>query len=220
MIPALRQLASKALDQISQTNLNLQTAYYAWLNSNKDKRYLLTGKDLKAVRQFRDQCDLSDKSEFLKLSVRKKWAYRVIAIVLAIVVSVTSYFGYQSYVEFNYRNSLRDWGLPEDLRDYGEQLKALTVNDDSVIRVDWLEKFKNLNSLTLYLSSFKVSDISVLKELKNLNSLTLSLWNSEVSDISVLKDVTAKEIKLDIRESKITKLKGIPPTVTELSVGN
>ena len=188
MIPAIRQLGNKILDKAAQADLKLQTAWYAWQSSNKDSRYLLTRRDLKAVLQFKEQCNLNDKEDFLKLSIRRKNKIQFAVYFLTLFLSVSSFFTYQYVVESSYSNSLRDWGLPEDLRDYSQQLKVLTVADNDIRHLDWLDTFTNLTTLNLDLSSSNITDISMLKELKelkNLISLNLNLSSSNITDISV-----------------------------------
>ena len=107
-----------------------------------------------------------------------------------------------------------------------KELNNLTSLDlylsDSITDISVLKELNNLTSLNLDLSYSNITDISVLKELKELNNLTslnLNLWYS-ITDISVLKDIKVKEIKLDISRTSLTSLKGMPLSVTELTVGN
>ncbi len=72
MIPALRQLSGKLLSEVADTELRLQTAYQSWLNSGKNKRYLLRGKDLNQVLKYKPQLDLRNFEQFVNQSRRRK----------------------------------------------------------------------------------------------------------------------------------------------------
>ena len=57
------------------------------------------------------------------------------------------------------------------------------------------------------------------EEVKHIAKLArLGLSEGEIKKFQ--KELKAKEIKLDIRNTQITSLEGIPLTVTELAVGN
>ena len=192
MIPALRQLGNNLLGEIAQANLTLQMAFTAWQNSAaKDSKFLLSGKDLKTVLKFKQQLDLQNKELFLKNSVRKTNITRSVIAAALVGLCVSGYLGYQFWIndkiESSYRGSLKAWDLPEDLRDYSEQITALSVSNNDMRSLTWLEKFKHLSTLNLDLN-YQTTDLSVLKELKSLTTLNLVL-NSQITDLSAFKEL-------------------------------
>lgn len=211
MIPALRQLGNKLLGEIEQTNLMLQTAFTSWQNSAaKNKRYLLSGKDLTTVLKFKEQLDLQGKDIFLSQSLRRKWFIQGITIALLFNLSALSYFIYDYRIEDNYRRDLRMWQIPEDLRHYGSQLKKLTFETgragEYIDGLDWLGTFNKLESISINLiNNSKIKNLNFLIEMQKLNTVALKLTNSEVSDFSSITKLTELNyLYLDLDEkSKI-----------------
>jgi Leucine-rich repeat (LRR) protein len=212
MISALRQLGNSLLGEVAQADLVLQTAFIAWQNSTqRNKRYLLSGKELTQVLQFQQQLNMAGKAEFLKQSMKQRTLKRWAIITSTLLFSIVSYSGYQTWqdyeLESSYRASLKAWKMPENLRDYSEQITALSIEGERISSIDWLAKFKHLTTLELNLNNSQVTELSRLKELTTLISLNLYLYNTKITDLSELrelKNLATLNLYLDI--SKITDL--------------
>ncbi len=116
----------------------------------------------------------------------------------------------------------------------------LNLSNSKITDLSALNGLKSLTSLNLDLNS-QITDLSALKGLIGLTTLNLDLRGSKITKLSTLKELKSlisltlkgTEIKdpdffanfnqltkLDIRGTKINSLKGLPPSVTELAVGN
>ncbi|MFA5923802.1 MAG: TIR domain-containing protein [Methylococcaceae bacterium] len=210
MIPALRQLGGKILSEVAEAEFLLQTAYAAWQNSGNNRRYLLSGKELKKVRLFQQQLDLGDRATFLKQSTQQRQKMLAVVFAFIILTPFFAYYGYQSFLDDKYRNALADWGLPGDLMDYTGQLQSLSISDKNIRYLDWLANFKKLTTLTLNLRNSNITDLSALHQLKQLTTLTLALGNSDITDIKALhipEQLTT--LTLNFGYSKITDLNAL-----------
>ena len=207
MIPALRQLGDKILSEVAEAELLLQTAYSAWQNSSNNRRYLLSGEELKKVRQFQQKLDLGDRATFLKQSQQQRQKMLGLVFVVIALASFIAYYGYQRYLDDKYRSALTNWGLPGDLMDYPGKLKTLTLENRNIRDLNWLAEFRKLTTLTLHLGSSNITDLSALQKLKQLTTLTLDLDYSSISDLSALQELKQlTTLTLDLRSSKITNL--------------
>ena len=190
MIPALRQLGGKLLGEVAEAELLLQTAYASWQNSGNNRKYLLSGRELKKVIGCKQQLDLHERGKFVKKSQRKRQAQLMMVIAVLALTPFVGYYGYQSYLEDKYRNALNNWGLPGDLIDYAGQLQSLRLAPDDQIRdLKWLADFTKLTTLHLELFHSKIMDLSPLRELKPLTTLTLDLDRSDITQISGLREL-------------------------------
>uniref|UniRef100_UPI00398A2176 leucine-rich repeat domain-containing protein n=1 Tax=Methyloglobulus sp. TaxID=2518622 RepID=UPI00398A2176 len=233
LIPALRQLGGKILSAVAEAEFLLQTAYATWQNSGNNRRYLLSGKELKKVRQFQQQLDLRDRGVYLQRSKQQKLKMLGIVIAVMALVPIFAYYSYQSYLDNKYHSALMDWGLPGDIMDYTGQLQLLSISDKDVRYLDWLADFKKLTTLTLDLRDINSADLSDLRELKQLTTVALYLGNSNITDLSALPELKQlTTLTLDLSDSNITDLSVLPelkqlttltlvlrdPKITDLSI--
>ena len=198
MIPALRQLGGKLLGEVAEAELLLQTAYASWQNSGNNRKYLLSGRELKKVIGCKQQLDLHERGKFVKKSQIKRQAQLGMVFAVLALTPFVGYYGYQSYLEDKYRNTLNNWGLPGDLIDYAGQLQSLTLIAGSRIQnLDWLADFKELDTLTMKFIDSDISSLSILQKLKQLKTLSLELAVSKITnfnDLGELQKITTLAI--------------------------
>ncbi len=206
IIPALRRLTSLVLAEAEQAELKLKTAYEAWQKSNeKNTGYLLKGKELGQVLTYLPQLNwqTQDKALFIKKSIKKRTRLRVSTVIAVLLLSLTGFYGWQSYQISIYKNALYNWGIPADLYDYQTQLEKLTIMDQEVRHLDWLKRLPGLKELELI--GVSINDFN--KSLQNLPNLTTLkiLSTATVTSIQGLGSLSALT-HLNLRHNNLSTL--------------
>ena len=207
LIPALRRLSGRVLAEADQARRILDRGFAAWLASDRSRRLLLAGTDLRSVLRHGRQLVLGgndgDKLAFIQASRRRQLQWQMAAGLALLVATAGSYGAFEAYRDEQYRRNLTLWDLPRALYDRQDELLSLSIDNDRMERLDWLPtQLHQLNldasrveslhglagldrliTLALRLSLWRASgfDLQPLAALDGLSSLNLEIWSTSIT---------------------------------------
>jgi hypothetical protein len=230
LIPALRMLGGVVLAEADQASRMFNRAYSDWVAGRRKRKLLLGGRHLRDVMKYRGQlhwaADRDDREMFLRQSLARRTTRLMTASVVAAILLMAGYLGWEQFNVMQYRRDLGAWRLPVALID-SSQLDSVTIISDRLTHLRWLRcsfreltlktpkvddlealrDCRNLVSLTLDLRGATIRSLDALKDLKGLTSLTLNLGYSGVSSLDPLKDLKSlTTLTLDVSESLVGSL--------------
>jgi Leucine-rich repeat (LRR) protein len=162
--------------------LGFQLAVQTWVGRGKRRGGLLSGRELRRALTHNDTVlaggALGERTEFLRLSVRRRDQRRATIAFASVVVLVVFFWGGRLYTDFQHRQTLAAWGVPGDLYDHQSQLVDLSIAVP-ITDLGWVRA--PLRSLTIISNSPRIlltalpSSLRTLsmhvKELESLNGL-------------------------------------------------
>jgi hypothetical protein len=226
LIPSLRQLTGAILAEADQVRLGFEAAFRSWLNS-RSKQFLLSGADLRKVLSYRDQIFgvglPQEQATFLERSVQRRSKQRLMAVCIAVVISMASFFLGKEYQNIQAKRDLTGWGLPADLLKYQFRLRELTIeapiSNFAWLRAQQLDVLKvtssalrNIEGLPPSLHDLELTgclNLTALSGIEKLTALTtLNLSGTPLQDLSWIEKLDKLE-SLDLSHCELQTLKPI-----------
>ena len=131
LIAPLRRLSGQLIADADRVVLGFQLAVQTWVGRGKRKGDLLSGRELRRALTHNDTVlaggALGERTEFLRLSVRRRDQRRATIAFASVVVLVVFFWGGRLYTDFQHRQTLAAWGVPGDLYDHQSQLVDLSI---------------------------------------------------------------------------------------------
>jgi hypothetical protein len=209
LIPALRQLAGTVLAEADKVQLQFTRAFQAWKLNGEEAKYLLSGKLLRQVLEYRAQLywqdDKKAKETFITKSEQKRSTGRWRVASLSMVLIVASYFAYHALDQDAYRTELRaEWGLPGELYDYQKQLDTLHISSSRMTNLRWLKG----NVKNLYVDAPNLSSLDGIHNVPHITKLSVNTIDAnggvrhplklELGLLKDLRDISALTVEASI----------------------
>jgi internalin A len=141
LIPALRGLAGRVLEDVDRARIVFERAYRLWADNDRRPRFLLAGPELRQVERQRAQLappgEPGERESFLKSSLGRRKLRRLVAAGTAALAMAAAGWAARASLHELDRRDLVAWGLPGDLLDVQEQLDSLKI-DAPVTNLRWL----------------------------------------------------------------------------------
>jgi len=152
LIPAVRRVAGPYIHEQEQARSLLERAFASWA-LDRDRKYLLSGRDLKRVRACASEMRLgegdSEKRKFIALSQRQHLFVQGGRAGGSLLLATGLWWLLGTTGEAAGRNSLLNaWGLPQDLEQALPQLEALGL-PPQVSTLAWLKHASSLHTLSI-----------------------------------------------------------------------
>jgi hypothetical protein len=220
LVPVLRRLAGATLASLDQLRLLFEGEYMRW-RETRNRRYLLSGKDLRNVlrrrSQFVDSQTVAGKSEYLAACLRRRVIVRLAASAAVVAAAVAGYAVYRTVDGSIQRQKLAGWRLPREVFEVQDAVDQIDFSNHQVNDLTWLRspRIKNLGLL------FDGSRLAGLEKLTGLTSLSLD-WLGPVTSLAGLEQLKGlTSLSLDLGNSKLTSLAGLEKLtrLTRLSLG-
>ena len=169
LIAPLRRLSGQLIADADRVVLGFQLAVQTWVGRGKRRGDLLSGRELRRALTHNDTVlaggALGERTEFLRLSVRRRDQRRAMIAFASIVVLAVFFWGERLYTDFQHRQMLAAWGVPGNLYDHQSQLVDLSIAVP-ITDLGWMRA--PLRSLTIFSNSPRVLLTALPSSLKDI----------------------------------------------------